>query len=179
MFVLSSNWEPDSPPYRGHVSTPPATFELGNLLAKLPSPPRSRTRPFNKQVLDFLYIEAMQGYDSESHGSARRWLRLVNLKTLSCPSDQHWPCACNFPQNGWNFFLSLFKLPLGGGPLFFPWSSWPIWLYGGGPPFFFYHGFVHFYKTDECGPVGHIKHTTTPMHVYPTQPEEEGPVVDS
>ena len=58
-------------------STPSATFEfpsyaaeLANFLAEAPSPPPSHTRPFNKLVLDFLDIEAKQGKDSDSHGSA-------------------------------------------------------------------------------------------------------------
>jgi hypothetical protein len=57
--------------------TPSTTFELlsyvaelANLLSEAPSPPSSRTRPFNKLVLDFLNIEAEQGKDSDSHGSA-------------------------------------------------------------------------------------------------------------
>jgi hypothetical protein len=60
-------------------STPSATFELpsyaaelANVLAELPSPPPTRTRPFNNVVLDFLDIEAKQGEDSDSHGSASR-----------------------------------------------------------------------------------------------------------
>jgi hypothetical protein len=60
-------------------STPSATFKLppcgaefANLLAEAPSPPPSRTHPFNNVVLDFLDIEAKQGEDSDSHGSASR-----------------------------------------------------------------------------------------------------------
>ena len=57
-------------------ATPSTTFklpsyvaELVHLLAKAPSPPPSRTRPFDKLVLDFLDIEADQGEDSDRHGS--------------------------------------------------------------------------------------------------------------
>jgi hypothetical protein len=57
-------------------ATPSTTFELpsyaaqlANFLAEAPSPPPSRTRPFNKLVLDFLDIEADQGEDSDRHGS--------------------------------------------------------------------------------------------------------------
>ena len=46
-------------------STPSTTFEFpsyvakfAHLLAEAPSPPLSRTRPYNKLVLDFLDIEA-------------------------------------------------------------------------------------------------------------------------
>ena len=60
-------------------STPSATFELppyvaefANVLAELPSPPPTRTQPFNNEVMDFLDIEAKQGEDSDSHGSASR-----------------------------------------------------------------------------------------------------------
>jgi hypothetical protein len=60
-------------------SMPSSTFELpsyvvelANLLAEAPSPPLSRTGPFNNLVLDFLDIEAKQGEDSDSHGSASR-----------------------------------------------------------------------------------------------------------
>ena len=57
-------------------ATPSTTFELlsyaadlAHLLAEAPSPPPSRTRPFNKLVLDFLDLEAEQGEDSDRHGS--------------------------------------------------------------------------------------------------------------
>jgi len=45
--------------------------------------------------------------------------------------------------------------------------------------FLFGHGFVHLYKIDECGPVGHIEHTIIRRNAYPTQPGVEAPVVDS
>ena len=55
-------------------ATPSTTFklplyaaDLAHLLAETPSPPPSRTRPFNKLVLDFLDIQAEQGEDSERH----------------------------------------------------------------------------------------------------------------
>ena len=43
--------------------------ELAHLLPESPSPPLSRTRPFNKLVFNFLDIEADQGKDSDRHGS--------------------------------------------------------------------------------------------------------------
>ena len=48
---------------------PAYAAEFANLLAEAPSPPPSRTRPFNKLVLDFLDIEVKQGEDSEKYGS--------------------------------------------------------------------------------------------------------------
>ena len=60
-------------------STPSATFELpcyaqefANVLAELPSPPSIHTPPFNKRVSRFIDIEAIEGEDSDSHGSASR-----------------------------------------------------------------------------------------------------------
>ena len=57
-------------------ATPSMTFklplyaiELAHLLAEAPSTPPSRTRPFNKLVLDFLDKEAKHGGDSDKHGS--------------------------------------------------------------------------------------------------------------
>ena len=57
-------------------ATPSTTFELpsyavdlAHLLVEGLSPPPSRTRPFNKLVLDFLDIEAEQGEDSDRHDS--------------------------------------------------------------------------------------------------------------
>ena len=57
-------------------TTPLMTFELPSFIAEFahhfieaPSPPPSRTCPFNKLVLDFLDIEAKQGEDSDKHGS--------------------------------------------------------------------------------------------------------------
>jgi hypothetical protein len=53
-------------------ATPSTTFELlsyaaelAHVLAEAPSPMPICTRPFNKQVLDFLDIEAEQGEDSD------------------------------------------------------------------------------------------------------------------
>ena len=61
---------------RGMCSSPSKMFELpsyvaelANFLAEAPSPPPSRTRPFNNLVLDFLDIEAEQGEDIDRHGS--------------------------------------------------------------------------------------------------------------
>ena len=48
---------------------PSYVAELAHLLAEAPSPPPSRTRPFNKLVLDFLEIEAEQGEVNNRHGS--------------------------------------------------------------------------------------------------------------
>ena len=48
---------------------PPYAANLAYLLAEAPSPPPSRTRPFNKVVFDFLDIEAEQGEDSDRYGS--------------------------------------------------------------------------------------------------------------
>jgi hypothetical protein len=45
---------------------PPYTAELAHVLAEAPSPPPSRIHPFNKQVLDFLDIEAKQGEHSDT-----------------------------------------------------------------------------------------------------------------
>ena len=42
--------------------------ELANLLAEAPSPPPSRTNPFNKLILDFLNIEAKHGENSDRYG---------------------------------------------------------------------------------------------------------------
>ena len=57
-------------------ATPSTMFELfsyvvvhTHLPAEAPSPSPSGTRPFNKQVLDFLDIEAKQGENSDRHGS--------------------------------------------------------------------------------------------------------------
>ena len=57
-------------------ATPSTTFELplyvvdlAHLLAETPSPPPSRTRPFNNLVLDFLDIEVEQSKDSDRHDS--------------------------------------------------------------------------------------------------------------
>jgi hypothetical protein len=53
-------------------ATPSTTFELpsyaaelAHVLAEAPSPAPIRTRLFNKQVLDFLDIEAEQGEDND------------------------------------------------------------------------------------------------------------------
>lgn len=57
-------------------ATPSATFELLSYHANFalhfteaPSSPHSRTRPFNKLILDFLDIEVEQGEDSDRHDS--------------------------------------------------------------------------------------------------------------
>jgi hypothetical protein len=57
-------------------ATPWTTFELpsydvelAHLLAEALSPPPSRTRVFNKLVLDFLDIEAEHGEDNNRPGS--------------------------------------------------------------------------------------------------------------
>ena len=77
-------------------ATPATTFELSSyaaelahLLVKALSPPPSRTRPFNKLVLDFLDIEAEQGEYSDRHDSPSFCLRLVRLETPS-----HTYCFC-------------------------------------------------------------------------------------
>ena len=68
--------------------TPSTTFELPSYAAKLahhfakaPSPPPTRTHPFNNLVLDCLDIEAKQGVDSNRHDSPSCWLGLVGLVT--------------------------------------------------------------------------------------------------
>ena len=68
-------------------ATPLTTFELffyvadlAHLLAEAPSPPPSRTRLFNKLVLDFLDMEAEKGDDSDRHGNPDCWLRLLHLR---------------------------------------------------------------------------------------------------
>jgi hypothetical protein len=48
---------------------PPYAAQLANVYAEAPSPPASRTRPFDNLVLNFLDIEAMQGEDSDRHAS--------------------------------------------------------------------------------------------------------------
>ena len=60
----------------GVSSSPFNTFELptyaaglANLLADAPSPPPTRTRPFNKLVLEYVDLEAEEGEDSDRHGS--------------------------------------------------------------------------------------------------------------
>ena len=65
-------------------ATPSTMFELplyaadlAHFLAEAPFPPPSRTRLFNKLVLDFLDIKADQGEDSDRHGSPNSWLCLV------------------------------------------------------------------------------------------------------
>ena len=57
---------------RGMCLSPSKTFELpsyaakfANVLAEAPSLPPSRSRPFNKLVLDLLDIEANVGEDSD------------------------------------------------------------------------------------------------------------------
>ena len=71
-------------------ATPLTTFELpfyvvelAHVLVEAPSPPPSRTRHFNKTILDFLDLEAEQGEDSDRHDSLSSWLRLVHLKPPS------------------------------------------------------------------------------------------------
>ncbi len=48
---------------------PPYAAQLANVYAEAPSPPPSRTRPFDNLVLEFLDIEAEQGEDSDRHAS--------------------------------------------------------------------------------------------------------------
>jgi hypothetical protein len=45
---------------------PPYAADLAHVMAEAPSPPPSRIRPFNNQVLEFLDIEAVQGEHSVS-----------------------------------------------------------------------------------------------------------------
>ena len=68
--------------------TPLTTFELPSYaiefahhFAEAPSPPPTRTRPFNNLVLDFLDIEAEQGEDNDRHDNPSCWLGLVGLET--------------------------------------------------------------------------------------------------
>ena len=71
-------------------ATPSTTFELpsyaaelANLLAEAPSPPPIHTRPFNKNVLDFVDIEADQGEDSNRLGSPSIWRSPLSLEPPS------------------------------------------------------------------------------------------------
>jgi hypothetical protein len=48
---------------------PPYAAQLANVYAEAPSPPPSRTRPFDNLVLNLLDIEAVQGEDRDTHGS--------------------------------------------------------------------------------------------------------------
>ena len=76
--------------------TPSRTFQLScyvvglaNLLAEAPSPPPICTRPFNKEFLDYVDIEAEEGEDSDEHGSPCCWLRFLYLRPPS-----HMYCFC-------------------------------------------------------------------------------------
>ena len=55
--------------------------ELTHHLMKAPSPPPTRTCPFNNLVLDFLDIEAQHGEDSDRHDSPSCSLGLVGFVT--------------------------------------------------------------------------------------------------
>jgi len=63
---------------------PSYIVELAHHFAEAPSPPPTRTCPFNNIVLGFLDIEAEQGEDNDRHNNPSSLLGLVVLETQAC-----------------------------------------------------------------------------------------------